>query len=342
MQFFKITDNMTLSDLSNKVGSVNIDSILNLNSLGRTPDIGSAYKTLLNKILNENKDETVGYHKKQTILNTFVSDSDVFEKVSLFSDDEWKIMVSVGTIPGYLRIPDSITLPDSVDILGGRDNPVSRDIYIKAIGYLKSNTDIDPVIFNEYSTIRNAQILSKSGSNSTYNSNPIQWFKLPWGQITLFSSLSNTSIDFPVYPKGFDDGVSANYDTMPEMLYQYEPWQIYKSSGPRTNTYDFDLHRDMWTGDHRDGKCNELIRFCEANCYPEYRGASVQTSTVSLYIAGKKHITGIMTGVKVSWDDDSPIGLDGFYLHLTLSITITEVADAPLNYETVQKKGLIE
>ncbi|MCM1222697.1 MAG: hypothetical protein NC548_50395, partial [Lachnospiraceae bacterium] len=136
-------------------------------------------------------------------------------------------------------------------------------------------------------------------------------------------------------------GVHANYDTMPDLLYQYEPWQIYKGSGPRTVTYDFDIHRDMWSGDHRDGKCNELIRFCQANCYPKFQGASVQTAAVSLYILGEKHITGIMTDVKVAWDEESPIGLDGFYLHLNLSLTITEVSDEALTYETIQQKGLI-
>ena len=48
-----------------------------------------------------------------------------------------------------------------------------------------------------------------------------------------------------------------------------------------------------------------------------------------------------MTSVDVSWDSDSPIGQDGFYLVCQLDLTITEVASEPLSYNTVMNKGLI-
>ena len=99
------------------------------------------------------------------------------------------------------------------------------------------------------------------------------------------------------------------------------------------------MHRDMWSGDHRDGKCNDLIRFCQANCYPDYNGAAVNTSIVSLYVAGQCLIRGILTEVKTTWS--GPIGLDGFYLAVSMSLTFTEVSDIPLNYSTVRRKGLI-
>lgn len=337
MQFLKISDNLTLSKLGDTVGLRNVDSILNLNSLVRSPNIGQQFKSLCSSIIGDTRSsEAVSFQTKQTILNTFTSDYDVFEAAALQSADGWKILSKLGTMPKMLRIPETITLPDSVNILGGTHEPISRVIYEKAMGFLKSEMDIDPVIFNEYSSRKSSQIM-----DTTSYSNPIQWFKLPWGQISLFSSLSGDSMDFPVYPKAFEDGVHATYDTMPDLLYQHEPWQIYKSSGPRSNVYEFDMHRDMWSGDHRDGKCNELIRFCQANCYPKFQGAAVQTATVTLYIAGEKHITGIITDVKVSWDEESPIGLDGFYLHLVLSLSITEVSDEVLTYGTVLQKGLI-
>lgn len=47
MQYLKITDDMTLSQLSSRVGSTNVDSILNLYSLSRIPEIGSAYNDLV-------------------------------------------------------------------------------------------------------------------------------------------------------------------------------------------------------------------------------------------------------------------------------------------------------
>ena len=145
---------------------------------------------------------------------------------------------------------------------------------------------------------------------------------------------------FPVYPEGFEDGYVANYEEMPEMLYQYEPWKVYKSSGPREITFTFEFHRDMWTGDHRDEHANALVRGCQANCFPEYDGSLVNVPLVTLYMHGQNLITGVMTTCKVNWK--GPIGLDGFYLMCELTIGITEVSPTPLNYTTVRNKRLIE
>ena len=95
----------------------------------------------------------------------------------------------------------------------------------------------------------------------------------------------------------------------------------------------------MWTGDHRDGNANKLIRSCQANCFPQYDGSLVNVPVVTMYIHGNNFITGIMTNCKVKWD--KPIGLDGFYLMCELSLTITEISPEPLNYDTVKNKGLI-
>ena len=99
------------------------------------------------------------------------------------------------------------------------------------------------------------------------------------------------------------------------------------------------MHRDMWTGDHRDGLANKLVRFCEANCFPNYKGSAVQTPTVTLYINGENLITGVLNSAKVDWS--GPIGLDGFYLELKLILDITEVSKEALNFNTVKAKGLI-
>lgn len=340
MQFLKITDNLTLPQLIDTVGSRNVDSILNLNMLRRSPDIGKQFKSLSQKTISENN--PISYQRKKTILNTLTSEADVFETACLQTEEDWKILDTIGTIANTLRIPESLKIPDSVYVIGGTGEPIDRNIYNKAITYLDHDTDVDPIIFNTYNLRKSSQIIDTQDSvGIASDDNPINWFNLPWGKISLYSSLSRTSVDFPVYPDGFENETTAVYETMPDMLYQYEPWQVYKSSGPRTNTYEFDMHRDMWTGDHRDGKCNELIRFCEANCYARYSGASVQTAAVTLYLSGEKLITGILTDVKVSWDNDSPIGYDGMRLHLRLSITITEVSEGILTYDTVKNRGLI-
>lgn len=342
MQFLQIPENMTLAQLSDRVGARNVDAVLQYNNVRRTHGVGEAYNHMVDDITSQYIEidgdvvkNSISYQRKANVLNTLTEDADVFETAALMDDDGWILLSTIGTIPGYLRIPPTITLPDSTDILGGTNGPIDRTTYRKAMNYLHNDEDIDPVIFNSYSDRQSSTEVRRITQAATV----YQWFKIPWGEITLYSSIADTAVEFPVYPEEYADERQANYDTMPDMLYQYEPWQVYKSSGPRNNTYTFKFHRDMWSGDHRDGKANELIRFCEANCYPQYSGSVVNTAKVTLYISGKAIITGIMTSVKVNYS--GPIGLDNMPLYVEMSLTIIEVSDEPLNYESVMRKGLI-
>ena len=336
MKFLKISDNTTLSDLNDRIGSKNISNLLNINSISRTYNIGKSYSDMCTNVAKNTS--SVDWQRKSSILNTLASNDDVFEHACLMGEDSWKVFSSVGSFPGMLRLPDTVNIPDSTDILGNAHN-VSKLIYQSVMNQLRNEPhQIDPASFNEISSIKHSSILSRD-TGSTANTSIFDTFRIPWGKVSLYSSFSNYAIDFPVYPEQVDDGVTANYTQMPDLLYQYEPWQVYQSSGPRTCTYDFHMHRDMWTGDHRDGKCNELIRFCEAQCYAKYRGASVDTPTVTLYVSGKPLISGIMNNAKESWG--GPIGLDGWYLECTLSISITEVAQSALNYDKVRQKSII-
>jgi len=333
MQFIYIKNNTTLSEFSELVGSRNVEKVLHINEVKRCPRIGKYFTDMCKNIINTV--ENVTWQRKSAILNTFTQDSDVFELAALSSDSAWKIISELVTFPGMLRIPETIRIPDSVNVIGN-GVAIGDIIYNKAIKQLETPPHtIDPAIFNEYSSRRHFNILEYGDASE----DPMHWFKLPWGEVTLYSSISGESMDFPVYPEELDDGVKANYSTMPDMLYQYEPWYVYNSSGPRQCAYKFSLHRDMWTGDHRDGKCNELIRFCESNCYPEYNGAAVNSPLVTLYISGSSLITGIMTDVSVAWD--GPLGLDGWYLHCTITLNITEISPNALNYVSVRNKPLI-
>lgn len=347
MQFLKILNSLTLSELSDRVGDRNVDQVLNINNLSRTPLIGAQFSSMSQSIISNFQDITdtqnasIFRQRKISMLNGLTSDSDVFEYAALMDDEGWKLFQTLGTFPQMLRIPSSIVLPDAVDILGNGQN-TSKIIYSKTMDCLHNAPyQINPAIFNEYSTIKPSALLDKISDygNTTTRTNPFQWFNLPFGEITLYSSLSGESVDFPVYPENISDSRTANYTTMPDMLYQYEPWQVYESSGPRSNTYEFDMHRDMWSGDHTDGKCNDLIRFCEANCYPQYDGSLVNTSTVSLMVSGDCLIRGVLTDVSVDWD--GPIGIDGFYLHCVLKLTIVEVSESKLDYDTVRNMSLI-
>ena len=333
MQLLKITENMTLSQLSDTVGDRNVESILAANNLKRTPAIGKQFQKVCNDAIASTQSVTPS--RKMSLLNSLTSESDIFESVALQGESGWKLTSALGTLQNMLKIPDSITLPDSVSVMGNHQS-VGNRVYKKVMKSLSETGKVDPGIFNEYTGVKNSQLASLAATVST---DPFQWFQIPWGKITLYSSIDGDSMDIPVYPEELSDGRTANYTQMPDMLYQYEPWQTYQSSGPRSNTYTFQFHRDMWTGDHTDGKANDLIRFCEANCYPEYKGSAVNVPSVTLYVAGSPLISGVLTSVNTKWS--GPLGRDDWYLVCELELTITEVSETALDYSTVKKKNII-
>lgn len=333
MQFLKVDSDMGMADLRKIVGAKNADNVLTLNQLSVVPRINKAMDNMYYTIVNNAPEVT--NERKMSLLSSVSTDKDVFEAVALLDEDGWKYFSATNSLPNMLRMPDTVQLPNSQETFGNTGEAISLSVYQKAMEYLYNNEPIDPIIFNTYDT----SVGMRSNDTVAYNGS-LQWFNIPWGQITLYSSLTDESVDFPVYPEEYEDGYTANYETMPDMLYQYEPWYTYKSSGPRTINLTFKMHRDMWTGDHRDGKCNSLIRFCQANCFPAYNGASVNTPIVALYIAGKPYIRGILTEEKHTYS--GPLGLDKFPLAVDLTLTFTEISVTPLNFETVRKKGLIE
>ena len=336
MQFLSIDETTKLSDLSQLVGTRNVENILHLNGVTRTPKIGRAFiKQCYDKIegLPQVKPE-----RRAALLNTLTQDSDVFEHAALLDSDGWKLLSATNTLPRMLKIPATCVLPDSTEVLGNGQS-IKPEVYAKVMECLHGPAHtVNPSVFNDYSSSRWTGV-AEFASNYSNNGDPMQWFRIPWGEVSLYSSLSDERIDFPVYPEEISDSAKANYATMPDLLYQYEPWQLYTGSGPRSQTYTFNFHRDMWTGDHRDGQANKLIRACQANCYPEYRGSAVYTSLVTLYLAGRPLITGVMIDVNVTFD--GPLGLDGFYLNCKLELTIVEVSQQALDYHTVKNKGLI-
>lgn len=334
MKYLKISKSEKLKNLSNQVGARNIENVLHLNELKRQPNIGLQFDKLCKDKIAQSS--IVSWETKKTVLNSLADNSDVFETASLLGQSGWKLLASdLGTLPGYIKIPENVYLSNTVDILGDGVK-VSKTVFDKVMKGLEGeNHDIDPAVFGYYNTGRFGVLRQGSAASSV---GAMKYFRIPWGKVSLYSSLSDDYADFPCYPESMQDIIRANYGQMPDMLYQYEPWVVYNSSGPITNTYTFDIHRDMWD-DHTNGKANQLIRFCEANCYPRYNGSAVHTSTVTLYISGSPIITGVITDVTVDWD--GPLGLDGFYLHFKLAITIQEVSKTPLDYDTVLNKPLI-
>lgn len=333
-QYLKIKESTRLSDISDMIGVNNVQYLLSGNNLDWSPNVGKQFYSLQNSVIQSG--ESIDWQRKYTILNTLTDSTDVFETASLMSESGWKVLSNLNTLPNTLKIPDTISVPNTTDIIGD-GNPVGNIIYEQAMTGLTTPPHyIDPAIFNEYSTIKSSQIVTDTPTTSV---DTFQYFNIPWGEVTLYSSISGETAEFPVYPDEVSDQRKANYTQMTELLYQYEPWYVYNSSGPRSNIYEFDFHRQMWTGDETDGKANELIRFCQANCYVNFNGSAVIAPIVTLYVAGSNLITGIMEDVSVKWD--GPLLSDHWYAHCKLSLTITEVSKDALTYSSILSKSLI-
>lgn len=336
MQYLKIDNSTRLSDLTDRVGSQNLDKVLNANQLVRTPDVGQQFAKLCDSTIAAS--DEVDTQRKLSLLNKCTQDDDIFEITAMLDEAGWKLLSVLGNLPNYLAIPESVLITKAVDTLGSGVN-VPRTVYDKTIDSFKLHGCADPSAFGHFSTMKSSQISSVSDSSNALNGVLDTAFHIPWGKISLYSSLADTMMDIPAYPEEISDGRSATYTQMPDLLYQYEPWQLYQSSGPRSVQYSFKLHRDMWNSNHNVGGANHLIRFCEANCYAKYDGSAVHTATVTLYLNGQPHITGVLTDVSVDWE--GPLGHDGFYLAFTLKLSITEVSTSKLNFDAVAHKPLI-
>lgn len=334
--FLKIQKGCTLRDLTSYVGSDSVSQVLNVNGLQRQRDVYSQYEDKCHQAVQSN--DYVDWKRKSEILNIFSTDSDVFEYACVQSEDNWKILSSMMSFADAIAVPETVQIVKSDEVLGNGE-PVSSTVYNSVMSSLKKSGTVDTSVFNDFSTIKPSVPLNLSTSSSYVTNSLFQAFKIPFGDVTFYSSLSDSSVDIPAYPEEVRDPRTASYTTMPDTLYQYEPWYTYTSSGPREVTLEFHLHRQMWTGDETDGLANKMIRFVQACLYPKYNGSSVTSDICTLYIKGKSYITGIVTAVDVTWT--GPIGSDGFYLEFTLSVSFTEISQRQLNNDSVKSMALL-
>lgn len=355
MQFLLITKEDTMVSISRIIGQQNIDLLLAENNLIRMPKIGQQWKDKCDNLIATTPN-LVDASRKAALLNTLVDSEEAFEKACLMDEDEWKVFSAFMAFTDALRIPESLELPYSYKIIGaklgnvvaanignvkardaGQQNvePVDSNTYRVVMRELQLQGTISPGVFNAVNT---APSMKVDATASIEKAVPQYSYNLPWGKIQLYSTLLKEAIDFPAYPEPLSVTRTANYTAMPDIIYQYEPWIMYQSSGPREQSLQFHLHRDLWSGDHRDGQANKLIRFCEANTFPRYTGSAVLAPLVRLYVDGSLFISGVITNTSVDWD--GPIGLDNWFLEFRLNLTIQEVSDVALNIDSVLKFGV--
>lgn len=349
MQYLILNKSDTLSDISKIIGQKNIDALLNENNLARTPKLGKAWAEKANSIIAESTEDVTGA-RKAALLNNLVDNTEVFEKACAMDETEWKLFSATQAFKDAIKVPESVKLPFSSRIIGGIGNgailggarsisssdPVSPITYNAVMEELKTSSVISPAIFNEVNTSPGVKL---DNTVNIETKTPIFAFNIPWGKIQMYSVVLQETMDFPVYPETLNQGRKATYTSMPDVIYQYEPWIVYDSSGPREQSLSFHMHRDLWSGNHLDGRANDLIRFCEANTFPDYNGSAVTAPFIRLYIDGSLFISGVITSTEVEWS--GPLGLDNWYLEFNLSLSIQEISETALNIRTVRNFGLI-
>jgi len=364
MQFLTIDKKDTLVDISRIVGQNNISALLAENSLNRVPNIGQAWYDKCEELIASTLTDVTA-SRKATLLNSLTSSQELFEKACLMDEDEWKVFSAFQSFTDAIRIPEATVLPYSNRIIGFTSadsyslsnvrstrtgsstnrsagtavdltlETVSPVTYKAVMNNLKEFGTIDPSVFEKVNSAPGVK-LDKQGGTEVKTSQFA--FNIPWGKVQMYSSLLQEVVDFPAYPEQIETGRTANYTSMPDIIYQYEPWIVYQSSGPRQQTLSFHLHRDMWTGNHLDGNANRLIRFCESNTFPDYQGSAVLAPFIRFYIDGSLFISGVLTGTNVSWT--GPLGQDNWYLEFTLTLNIQEVSETALNIKSVRNFGL--
>ena len=80
--YLKISDTLTLSQLSNRVSHDNVGAILAANGLSWGPNVGSAFTAKCNAVINSYSTRSgsgIGWEQQYSILNKLTQDSDVFE-----------------------------------------------------------------------------------------------------------------------------------------------------------------------------------------------------------------------------------------------------------------------
>lgn len=342
MQYLLIDNDETFISMVRTIGQTTANAVLAENGIQRTPNVGAAWKTKCDQIIEETpKDVTP--QRKSALLNGLTLSEDVFEKACLLDEDEWKVFSATQAFTDALRIPETTQLTSSIKVLGNAplddstNTPVDSATYREVMRQLKDDGNIDPAVFN---TVNASPAFVPSGSSQIETSAPQYSFDLPWGKIQMYSTVLGELMDFPAYPDQIEQTRNANYASMPDTIYQYEPWITYQDSGPREQPLSFHLHRDMWTGNHLDGRANQLIRFCEANTFPDYNGSAIITPFIRLYVDGSLFISGVIKNTSTTWS--GPLGLDNWYLEFTLSLSIQEISESELNTHSVYAKKLKE
>lgn len=303
----------------------NADEILRLNNL---PNPKCPHDTIRNQLYNADFDkiqalEKLGtdlrYHEYYQVgaVKANLTDQVKAEAISNMTPSEFIKYQNLGTIPGYMIIPS-----DMVDSVEPIPNYLQYQILQK-----NSIADIQEVIRKNNPDI-DIPYTDNAGLGSEDN-----WYWKPTGEVTIQIE-GEEVMEIPCYPEEVSDNVTATWSQEMTTYQHYEPQNTYKQSGPRILTCLFKIHRAMWTGNQDSGDSEALVAYIQSACYPDYDTQAAEPPRVTLIIGKSVRIVGILTSMDTKYY--GPIGVDGKYDCVDVSISITEESDNVLSTKAVR------
>ena len=157
---------------------------------------------------------------------------------------------------------------------------------------------------------------------------------------------TGTLLIFPFYPDSISDDTSVQFNPT-SVLSRTAPIQSYENSGPRTVTFGFKVHRDMFRNiqyintelkrlatpkdtttmqNLNDDYVDIFLNEVRAAAYPVYQATSkmVDPPMVSVRFGKDIFIKGVLTqGVRLQYE--TPILRNGKYAQVTFSMTVSEI-----------------
>jgi len=363
MKYFEVGYNTTLAQVRDKFG-VDTSQILASNGLDTDPDFAGQLRARYAELtadysqteierINATGQLPVGRYPatadgvtNATALEQFQrqrqNDAEMALKKASASTDVFASVVSLSLqeLQVYERenlFPDKVAVPDSVGLSSGvigNGTPVPQSSVDSVISAVQNgvspfgNTSLSAITHTPTTPMQIGLVAENSGD----------WhISLREEVVIAIDGATPPYLMIPCYPDGgISDEFKANFEEMPEARHQYEPWQIYKSSGGRIVTLTFKLARVLWSGNYYDGKCEELIRYAQSAAYCNYYGALVEVPLVTIICGEYFRIRGYVQNVSVQWYGE--FGEDLKPLLVDLKITIQEVSDTPLNANDVRAR----
>lgn len=150
----------------------------------------------------------------------------------------------------------------------------------------------------------------------------------------------------PQFPESINDSTSVNFNSS-EILGRSAPIYTFSSSGPRSVTFTFNLHRELLSNiditpnsfglEDNEKIIEELVNTIQAAALPKYTSTSkmINPPIVAVRIGDQIYIKGVISG-SVSVTYSLPI-VDNKYSRCEISFTVNEID--PYDAESVRTIG---